>query len=84
MVKFECEGYIYVKYYDQHYKKNIQTEDGDDESIGEKYYGVLFIDRLKLFQNKEHAKNFLRDPRNFEFKPCETHMIYRMSKTGLV
>ena len=49
MVKFECEGYIYVKYYDQHYKKNIQTEDGDDESIGEKYYGVLFIDRLKLF-----------------------------------
>ena len=52
MVNFECEGFIYVKYYDQNYKKRIQSEEGgNDESIGEKFYGVLFIDRLRLFTN---------------------------------
>ena len=52
MVNFECEGFIYVKYYDQNYKKRIQSkEGGNDASIGDKFYGVLFIDRLRLFTN---------------------------------
>lgn len=54
-------------------------------SNGTKYYGVLYTDRLKLFEEEDVAFNHINNiGEEWEMKPKEEHMIYRMSKVGLI
>ena len=64
--------------------QKYEMED-EQPSIGTKYFGVLYSDRLKLFEDEELAYRHINKlGEDWEIKPKEEHMIYRLSKTGLI
>lgn len=64
-----------------------EEEPPEIQNKGTRYYGVLLLDRLKLFEDEDCANRHL-DQEHFaeewENRPKEVHMIYRMSKEGLI
>ena len=65
--------------------KQIAALEDEEKNLGEKYYAILYTDRLKLFEDEDMAyRHINKQGEDWEIKPKEEHMIYRMSKTGLI